>query len=113
MIRNFAYRISRTYTPSFMFSSVQDEGQSFLKMVNSYFDKAGIHTGIRSDYLNYYKKPDNVVKCTYPIIRGISLFYLDDGRIETITAYRCQHKTHKLPTKGGTRYAENVSFEEV
>jgi glutamate dehydrogenase (NAD(P)+) len=37
----------------------------------------------------------------------------DNGSIETITAYRCQHKTHKLPTKGGTRYAENVTFEEV
>lgn len=104
MITNIASKITRNSTSCFMFSSVQDEGQSFLKMVNQYFDKAGIHTGIRSDYLNFYKKPDNVVKCTYPIIR-------DNGSIETITAYRCQHKTHKLPTKGGTRYAENVSFE--
>lgn len=97
-----------------MFSSVKDEGQSFLKMVESYFDKAGIHTGIRSDYLNFYKKPDNVVKCTYPIVRGTCSFnYSENGTIETITAYRCQHKTHKLPTKGGTRYADNVSFEEV
>jgi len=30
-----------------------------------------------------------------------------------IPAYRCQHKTHKLPTKGGTRYAEYVDIEEV
>jgi glutamate dehydrogenase (NAD(P)+) len=30
-----------------------------------------------------------------------------------IPAFRCQHKTHKLPTKGGTRYAENVDIEEV
>ena len=37
----------------------------------------------------------------------------DNGTIETISAYRCQHKTHKLPTKGGTRYAENVDIEEV
>ena len=35
----------------------------------------------------------------------------ENGQIETITAYRCQHKTHKLPTKGGTRFADNVSFE--
>lgn len=34
----------------------------------------------------------------------------DNGVIETISAFRCQHKTHKLPTKGGTRYAENVDF---
>lgn len=30
-----------------------------------------------------------------------------------IPAFRCQHKTHKLPTKGGTRYASNVDVEEV
>lgn len=30
-----------------------------------------------------------------------------------ISAYRCQHKTHKLPTKGGTRYAKNVDIDEV
>ena len=30
---------------------------------------------------------------------------LDDDTVEVIPAYRCQHKTHKLPTKGGTRYA--------
>ncbi len=30
-----------------------------------------------------------------------------------IPSYRCQHKTHKLPTKGGTRYALNVDIEEV
>lgn len=28
-------------------------------------------------------------------------------------AYRVQHKTHKLPTKGGTRYASNINLEEV
>lgn len=111
MIRKVSQRIANKYNNLFMFSSAQDEGSSFLKMVESYFDKAGIHTGIRSDYLNFYKKPDNVVKCTFPIIRGTFLSYQDNGTIETISAYRCQHKTHKLPTKGGTRYADNVSFE--
>ena len=41
------------------------------------------------------------------------MLILDDGSLETISAYRCQHKTHKLPTKGGTRYAKNVDIEEV
>ncbi len=70
MIRTIS-RITNSYTQAFSFSTVHDEGQSFLKMVESYFDKAGVHTGIRTDYLNFYKKPDNVLKCTYPIIRGI------------------------------------------
>ena len=30
-----------------------------------------------------------------------------------IPAYRCQHSTHKLPTKGGTRFAPTVTLEEV
>jgi len=111
MLRNLALRITNKHTSPFMFSSAKDDGQSFLTMVESYFDKAGIHTGIRSDYLNFYKKPDNVVKCTYPIIRGTFSYNPDNGTIETISAYRCQHKTHKLPTKGGTRFADNVSFE--
>ena len=72
MIQTFASRITRqlTKSQSIMFSSSSEEGSSFLKMVDSYFDKAGIHTGIRSDYLNFYKKPDNVVKCSIPLVRG-------------------------------------------
>lgn len=73
MIRKITQSLANRYTTSFNFSSHSDEGQSFLTMVENYFDKAGIHTGIRSDYLNFYKKPDNVVKCTYPIIRGTFL----------------------------------------
>ena len=42
--------------PSYRFSS-ESEGASFLKMVESYFDKAARHTNIRSDILNFYKKP--------------------------------------------------------
>lgn len=39
--------------------------------------------------------------------------HLDSGLIETVPAYRVQHKTHRLPTKGGTRYALNVDLQEV
>lgn len=73
MIRNIANRITNQLTnqrTNFMFSAGDSAGSNFLKMVDSYFDKAGIHTGIRSDYLNFYKKPDNVVKCSIPLVRG-------------------------------------------
>jgi hypothetical protein len=43
---------------------------SFLQMVESYFDKAGKHTNIRADKLNFYKKPDNVVKFHLTLTRG-------------------------------------------
>jgi glutamate dehydrogenase (NAD(P)+) len=78
----------------------------FLDMVNSYFDVAASHTNIPKDKIEYYKQADCVVKFTIPLVR-------DDGTIEGIRAYRAQHKLHRLPTKGGTRYAENVSISEV
>lgn len=44
----------------------------------------------------------------------VLLFVIEDsGLIETVPAYRVQHKTHRLPTKGGTRYAINVDLQEV
>lgn len=47
------------------------DGATFLKMVESYFDKAGRHTNIKPDKLNFLKKPDNVVKMTLTLVRGI------------------------------------------
>ena len=41
-------------------------------MVEKYFDKAGKYTNIRPDILNFYKKPDNVVKVNLTLIRGTS-----------------------------------------
>lgn len=51
------------------------EGATFLKMVESYFDKAGRHTNIKPDKLNFLKKPDNVVKMTLTLVRGI-MYYM-------------------------------------
>lgn len=45
-------------------------GATFLTMVESFFDRAAVHTGIRTDRLNFYKKAENVVKCSIPLIRG-------------------------------------------
>jgi hypothetical protein len=39
-------------------------------MVESYFDKAGKHTNIKPDKLNFYKKADNVVKFHLTLTRG-------------------------------------------
>jgi hypothetical protein len=46
------------------------EGAEFLNMVEKYFDKAGQHTNIRPDVLNFYKRADNVVKFNLTLTRG-------------------------------------------
>ena len=46
------------------------EGAEFLNMVEKYFDKAGQHTNIRPDVLNFYKRADNVVKFNLCLTRG-------------------------------------------
>lgn len=63
-------------------------------------------TDIPPDLLNFYKKTDCVIKFHLPLVR-------DDGTVECIAAFRAQHKTHRLPTKGGTRLSEHINTEEV
>jgi glutamate dehydrogenase (NAD(P)+) len=38
---------------------------------------------------------------------------MDDGRIEVFTGYRVQHSMARGPSKGGVRYAKDVSLDEV
>jgi hypothetical protein len=52
--------------PRYTFAS----GANFLRMVESFFDRAAVHTAIRTDRLNFYKKAENIVKCSIPLVRG-------------------------------------------
>ena len=38
---------------------------------------------------------------------------MDNGKIKNVTCYRAHHSYHKLPVKGGTRYAENLDLQET
>jgi len=87
-------------------SAAQDEEPRFLEMVQQYFDLAGSYTNIPQDRLELYKQCDVVIKMRLPLIR-------DNGTIEFIPAYRAQHKHHRLPVKGGTRYSDHIDLQEV
>ena len=56
--------------------------------------------------LTNIKACKNLFYTSFPIKR-------DDGRIEVMHAWRAEHSHHKLPCKGGIRYAETVDAEEV
>ena len=78
----------------------------FLEMVLGYIDLAAPYTKIPKDWIEVYKGCDNTLKMNLPLVR-------DNGKVEFIAAYRAQHKRHRLPTKGGTRYAPDVDLQEV
>jgi glutamate dehydrogenase (NAD(P)+) len=84
-----------------------DDGEpSFLETVETFFQQAISYTNIRADMLELIKKPNITLKMNIPMVR-------DDGTFCMIPAFRCHHKQHRLPVKGGTRISESVDLEEV
>lgn len=79
---------------------------SFLKSVEYFFDKAAQHTAIPQDLVTRIRLPANMTSFNLPV-------RMDSGQTKVFQAYRCQHSTHLLPTKGGIRYAETVEADEV
>jgi glutamate dehydrogenase (NAD(P)+) len=81
-------------------------GAGFLDQVNRSFDRAAAFTSHDPTLLANIKASKNLFYTSFPIKR-------DDGRIEVMHAWRAEHSHHKLPCKGGIRYAETVDAEEV
>jgi glutamate dehydrogenase (NAD(P)+) len=81
-------------------------GASFLEQVNRAFDRAAGFTDHDPTLLANIKASKNLFYTSFPIKR-------DDGGIEVMHAWRAEHSHHKLPCKGGIRYAETVDAEEV
>jgi len=79
---------------------------SFLEQVDRSFAKAAAYTKHTAGLLTQIRMCNSIYSMEFPLQR-------DDGTIETIQAWRAEHSQHKLPTKGGIRYASNVSEDEV
>ena len=79
---------------------------SFLSQVDQMFEKAAAHTDHPEGLLKQIRICNSVYQMEFPLKR-------DDGTIEVIKAWRSEHSHHKLPTKGGIRYADNVNEDEV
>lgn len=78
----------------------------FFAQVSQYFDKAAVYTGLPAGLLAQIKACNSVYRMRFPLKR-------DDGTIEVMNGWRAQHSVHRLPSKGGIRYAPNVDEDEV
>jgi glutamate dehydrogenase (NAD(P)+) len=81
-------------------------GSSFLEQVNRAFDRAAAFTAYDPALLSNIKECKNLFYTSFPVKR-------DDGSIEVMHAWRAEHSHHKLPCKGGIRYALAVDADEV
>jgi glutamate dehydrogenase (NAD(P)+) len=78
----------------------------FLENVQLMVEAAAAKVKIKPDMLKYITSCDDLVRFQIP-------FHRDNGKMETLTCYRAQHKHHFMPVKGGTRYADNINLQEV
>ncbi|MCF7834462.1 Glu/Leu/Phe/Val dehydrogenase [Candidatus Gracilibacteria bacterium] len=80
-----------------LYESVQNQiKESFVFISNEYSD----------DLLQRVLRPDRVMEFHIPV-------KMDDGTTKVFAAYRSQHNNAKGPYKGGLRFHQNVSKDEV
>jgi glutamate dehydrogenase (NAD(P)+) len=80
--------------------------ERFFEQINQYFDKAATFSEHPPGLLNQIKQCNSVYHVSFPLQR-------DDGSVEVLEGWRAQHSNHKLPSKGGIRFAPTVSEDEV
>ena len=86
-------------------TAIPHGSQPFLTSVNAYFDKAAGLTGHPKGLLDQIRVCNSVYYMQFPV--------RIKGEIQVVEAWRAEHSHHKLPTKGGIRYAETVDQDEV
>jgi glutamate dehydrogenase (NAD(P)+) len=85
--------------------SDQQQHYSFFGAVEKSFDKAAKFTKWDKGILEQIKQCNAVYRMHFPVKIG--------DNVEVIKAYRVQHSHHKLPCKGGIRFAMSVNLDEV
>ena len=79
---------------------------SLFDSVNQYVDRAMAGSEHPPGLLEVVKACNSVYHFAFPFRRA-------DGQMQNINAWRVEHSHHKLPTKGGIRFAPFVDEEEV
>ena len=78
---------------------------SFQSSVRGMFDRAARTLGVSADLVETIRECNSVIKLRFPVrLRG---------QYQTFCGWRAVHSEHRLPAKGGIRYAPYVDQHEV
>jgi glutamate dehydrogenase (NAD(P)+) len=69
-------------------------------------ERAAEHLGLDAGFLKVLKEPKRILTVSVPLRR-------DDGSLEVYRGYRVQHNMARGPAKGGIRFHQDSSLEEV
>jgi glutamate dehydrogenase (NAD(P)+) len=70
------------------------------------FDEAAKHLDLDDGMLNFLRHPKRELAVNFPVT-------MDDQSIRMFCGYRVHHSTARGPTKGGIRYHQDVTLEEI
>lgn len=93
---------------SFLMNETHKNGLSFSESVSRMVDRALPHLGfgLPPGLAEQIKACDKVFQVKFPV-------KMDNGDYRVFTGWRAVHSEHRLPAKGGIRYAPHVSQDEV
>ena len=62
--------------------------------------------GLSESFYEIIKEPERIIEANIPV-------KMDDGTTKTFRAFRSAHSTALGPSKGGVRFHQSVTYEEV
>jgi len=80
--------------------------RTFSESVNQMVDRAMQFMDLPPGLPEQIKACNNIIEIRFPV-------KLDNGEFKTFRGWRAVHSDHRLPAKGGMRFAPNVNHDEV
>ena len=77
-----------------------------LQTAQELIQKTGQKLNLNQDEIDFIIQPDRVIEVKVPVLMA-------NGKIKTFVGYRSQHNNVLGPYKGGIRFHQNVSQEEI
>ena len=86
--------------------STGPQPRGFFEIVQGYIERAAEITGLPQHVRDILAHPKNLLIVNFPV-------RMDDGELRVFKGYRIQHNNIMGPYKGGIRYHELISLDEL